>query len=95
VQLRQVPDSLEYDRAVILALLGEREAALGELERSIAMHRASAGFMWIDPRFDSIRDDPRFLELGLRLRLPQAKAAAARSGGTTPSRVPAAGRGGM
>ena len=94
IQLEHVPENLEYDRAVIHALLGERDAAFAELERSLAMHRANSGFLWVDPRFDAIRDDPRFLDLALRLELPQAKAAAARSGGPTSSTLPAAGRSG-
>lgn len=77
LELEHLPAELEYQRAAIHAMLGERDAAFAELERSYTMHRAYTGFLWVDPRFDSIRDDPRFLDLALRLNLPQAKAAAA------------------
>ncbi|MCM2317676.1 MAG: hypothetical protein NDJ92_21200, partial [Thermoanaerobaculia bacterium] len=69
----------EYERAALHAMLGERDPAFAELERSFAMNRAFTGFLWIDPRFDSIHDDPRLLDLALRLNLPQAREAARRA----------------
>lgn len=74
------PDDADYERAGTHAMLGDHAAALAELERAFEKHRAQLGFMWIDPRFDRLRDDPRFLDLALRVGLPQAKAAA---GGTS------------
>lgn len=94
MQLEILPASQEYERAIVHAMLGERDAAFEELERSFAMRRANTGFLWVDPRFDSIRDDPRFLDLALRLDLPQAKAAAAQGSYATSSSPPAAGRSG-
>ncbi|MFA6957157.1 MAG: winged helix-turn-helix domain-containing protein [Thermoanaerobaculia bacterium] len=76
VYLENVPESAEYERAAVHAMLGERDLAFAQLERSFAMHRAYAGFLWVDPRFDSLHDDPQFLDIALRLGLPQAKAAA-------------------
>jgi hypothetical protein len=74
--LECLPEGQEYERAGWHALLGERDAAFAELERAFVMRRATIGFLWVDPRFDGLRDDPRFLDLARRLGLPQAKAAA-------------------
>jgi len=90
-----LPESLDYDRAAVLAQLGERDAAFEQLERAFVMHRANVGFLWVDPRFDPLREDPRFLDLAVRLELPQAKAAAAQRNATQPSPAPAGGRSGM
>jgi serine/threonine-protein kinase len=52
---------LAEDRAHILALAGEAEAALDEIERLLATPSAlSVHTLRLDPRWDPIRDHPRF-----------------------------------
>jgi len=50
------------------ALLGDREATLTNLERSYATH-GNIAFLNVTPEFEFVRDDPRFRELLLKLRL--------------------------
>jgi tetratricopeptide (TPR) repeat protein len=52
------------DRACILAAIGERDAALEEIERLLAGRSLlSVHTLRLDPRWDPIRDDPRFQAL--------------------------------
>jgi serine/threonine protein kinase/tetratricopeptide (TPR) repeat protein len=46
--------------ALILVGLGKRDAAFGQLERGLADHSWWMTYLMIDPRFDGLRDDPRF-----------------------------------
>jgi len=46
--------------ALILAGLGERELAFAQLEKALADHSWWMTYLMIDPRFDSLRGDPRF-----------------------------------
>jgi TolB-like protein/Flp pilus assembly protein TadD len=51
-------------RARILVAIGERDAALGEIERLLGGPSWTSGqVLRLDPRFDSIRDDARFQAL--------------------------------
>jgi TolB-like protein len=53
-----------YAEAGTYALLGEKEKAFDALERSIERReRPSLATLKVDPRFDILRDDPRFAEL--------------------------------
>lgn len=53
-----------YAEAGIYALLGEKEKAFDALERSIERREQPAlAALKVDPRFDILRDDPRFAEL--------------------------------
>lgn len=53
-----------YAEAGIYALLGEKEKAFDALERSIERReRPSLATLKVDPCFDILRDDPRFVEL--------------------------------
>lgn len=61
--LRAIPDSIdsEYAAAIIYTALGEKEKALTELERAYAARNPMILFrLKVDPRFDSIRSEPRF-----------------------------------
>jgi DNA-binding winged helix-turn-helix (wHTH) protein/tetratricopeptide (TPR) repeat protein len=50
----------DYVGAAYYAELGDRERALEWLRISIASHAPSVSYALVDPRLDSLRDDPRF-----------------------------------
>ena len=49
-----------YAKACALALAGERDLALGFLDRAIAQDERARGWASDDEDFAAIRDDPRF-----------------------------------
>jgi hypothetical protein len=57
------------DIAVSYLGLGDKDSALQWLEKAYENH--DAGLMWlkVDPVFDDLRSDPRFLDLLVRVRL--------------------------
>jgi serine/threonine protein kinase/TolB-like protein/Flp pilus assembly protein TadD len=55
--------------AIVSAAAGEREQALTWLERGYAQHSSMMGWLKTDPRFDSLRQEPRFQDLMRRLGL--------------------------
>jgi eukaryotic-like serine/threonine-protein kinase len=70
-QLRDHPDSPGHSaRAYAYALLGERESALAELEKAIAVRDPGLETIKVQPHLASIRDDPRFPRLVARVGLP-------------------------
>jgi serine/threonine protein kinase/Tfp pilus assembly protein PilF len=60
-----------YQFAVIYAGLGEQDKALAELEKAFKERSTLLGYIRMDPRFDSIRSDIRFIDLQRRIGLPQ------------------------
>ncbi len=67
VQIRKTQYVDAYFMAVLMDALGDRDQAFQELER--AFHERSAGLfaLRVDPRVDSLRDDPRFNALVSRV----------------------------
>ena len=67
----------EYISAVSLAFicvgLGQRDEALSWLERGIEERAFHMQFLKVDPRFDNLRDDPRFKNLVRKVGLPGDK----------------------
>jgi serine/threonine-protein kinase len=59
-----------YYLALIETALGRRQQALDELERGLRELDSTMVSLNIDPRFDSIRDDPRFKALVTRMKFP-------------------------
>ena len=59
-----------YFRALIHAGLGERPAALDELERSWAERDSMLRDLKVDPPWDALRDEPRFVALMRRMAYP-------------------------
>src|SRR5204863_9973998 len=59
-----------FHLATAHAALGERDTAFRCLGESCAHGESWAGYLAVDPRLDSLRDDPRFAALVQRLRLP-------------------------
>ncbi len=54
--------------AIIYAHLGEKDEAFEWLEKAFE-EGGSMGALKVDPRFDPLRDDPRFQDLLLRMNL--------------------------
>jgi adenylate cyclase len=56
-----------YVDAYLVALvhlgLGDREKAFAELERAYAQRSSSMPWLKIEPKFDSVRSDPRYIDL--------------------------------
>jgi TolB-like protein/Flp pilus assembly protein TadD len=67
-QQRYVPgDSI----AIVYVGLGEKDQALAWLEEAYKQHSFQIQFIKLEPRWDSLRSDPRFVDLTRRLKLPQ------------------------
>lgn len=56
--------------AMIYAALGEKDRAFGELELAYRERNDWMVFLQRDPRFDSLRSDPRFRDLVRRMNFP-------------------------
>ena len=66
------PEHLEfYGVARFHAALGEKDQAFAELNKSYEKRENSLVSLKVDPRLDSLRDDPRFAELMRRMGLTQ------------------------
>ena len=60
----------QYHMAAIYAMLGERDRAFESLERAYEERADYLAYLNVDPRFDSVRTDPRFASLKQRIRFP-------------------------
>jgi len=60
-----------YEIGTISALLGHFDEAFAWYEKAVEVRSACMPFLWADPRLDSIRSDPRYVELIRRLKFPQ------------------------
>jgi TolB-like protein/Tfp pilus assembly protein PilF len=59
-----------YYIASIYAILGEKDKAFAELQKSFEEKDCYLGRVRVDPFFDPLREDPRFKELLSRMNLP-------------------------
>jgi hypothetical protein len=57
----------------MLAMLGENELALAELERLFAQHDPYRVYLYAIPEFDPLHQDPRFQALLNQIGLPPKK----------------------
>ncbi|NIN72191.1 MAG: hypothetical protein GTO46_09800 [Gemmatimonadetes bacterium] len=53
--------------------IGQLEEALTHLELGFERRRPNMVFLGVDPAWDPLRSDPRFKDLLVRLKLPQAE----------------------
>ena len=60
-----------YMVAAIYTGLGEKDSALGQLNKAYEERSSSMVYLKVDPFFDSLHSDPRFQELVRRVGLPQ------------------------
>ena len=56
-----------FDMAIAFLGIGEKRRALASLERAVEEHSPRLLFLAVDPRFDTLRSDPRFRELSKRV----------------------------
>jgi TolB-like protein/DNA-binding winged helix-turn-helix (wHTH) protein/tetratricopeptide (TPR) repeat protein len=64
---RHVPS---YHMALVYNGLGERDEALAWLERAYAQRSTGMVFLKVEPKWNNLRDDPRFQDLLRRVGLP-------------------------
>ena len=57
--------------AFIYAPLGEKDKAVASLEKGYEERAFQMQFLKIDPRWDKLRDDPRYQELLKKIGLPE------------------------
>ncbi len=57
-----------YNTAAFYAALGEKDKAFAELNKSYENREANLALIKVDPRFDSLHDDSRFIELLKRMK---------------------------
>src|SRR5207245_1781730 len=57
--------------AAIYAGLGDKDRALGQLNKAYEERSSGIPFVKVDPFFDSLHSDPRFADLLRRIGLPQ------------------------
>jgi len=60
----------EYILAVFYAALGDKDGAIRKLEASLAAREPYIVMIKVDPRFDAVREDPRFQDLLLAVGFP-------------------------
>jgi TolB-like protein/Tfp pilus assembly protein PilF len=65
--LEKLKTTKEYvspaELAVLYVGLGDKEGAIASLEKAYAAHDLQMQYLKIDPHYDSLRNDPRFVEL--------------------------------
>jgi hypothetical protein len=73
-ELRQL-SAREYvpapSMAIAYAGLGEKDQAFAWLEKGYEEHAFQMQWLTVEPRWDSLRSDPRFKDLVKRIGLPQ------------------------
>ena len=56
--------------AILYVGLGDKEGAISSLEKAYAAHDLQMQYLKIEPHYDSMRSDPRFIELMRKVGLP-------------------------
>ena len=63
--------------AALYSVLGDNDAAFHALDRAYGRHELWLIYLNVDPVWDNLRSDPRFVKLTRRVGLPQTCAAVA------------------
>jgi serine/threonine-protein kinase len=63
-------DGPSVDAASVFGAVGDRDRALAILEQAVDERAPKVLFLRLDPRFDSLRGDTRFVRLMSRLGFP-------------------------
>ena len=75
VILEKLKTTKEYvspaEFAILQVGMGDNEGAIVSLEKAYAAHDLRLQFLKVDPDYDSLRNDPRFIDLMRRVGLPQ------------------------
>jgi hypothetical protein len=69
--VKEGQDAPAIDVAAIYSRLGERDEAFKWLEKAYENKVADLGWLRVDPKWDNIRDDPRFADLLRRVGFRQ------------------------
>ena len=59
-----------HDVALVYAGLGEKDKAFAWLDKAYEEHSFNLSYLKVEPRFDSLRSDPRFADMLRRIGLP-------------------------
>ena len=59
-----------HETALVWAALGDRDRAFALLEQAYREHANGLVWLRVDPRYESLRSDPRFTDLVRRIGLP-------------------------
>jgi len=70
IELEENPDRDSYRIAHCYALLGDKDLAFRYLDRAYQLHNPDMLSLNVDPELDSLRSDPRFLAMRMRIGLP-------------------------
>jgi serine/threonine-protein kinase len=68
--LERRPDLRAYTRATLHAALGEKDKAFDELNKAYENRESILSRLKVDPRLDTLRDDPRFQDLLRKVGFP-------------------------
>ncbi len=60
------------DIATVQLGLGDKDAAFALLERAVDTHAGGLVFLAVDPRYDPVRQDPRFQRVLRRIGFPDS-----------------------
>jgi hypothetical protein len=60
------------DIATVQLGLGDRDATFAQLEHAVETHAGGLVFLAVDPRYDPVRQDPRFQSLLRRIGFPDS-----------------------
>lgn len=71
---RRPPNLTSYNVATFHAALGESDKAFVELNKAYQNREGILGLLKVDPRFDSLHDDPRFEDLARRFKIAPSEA---------------------
>jgi len=73
--LDRLKNTKEYvspaELAILFVGLGDKEGAIASLEKAYAAHDVQMQFLKVDPNYDSLRSDPRFVDLMRKVGLPE------------------------